>query len=279
MSALPTRALGKTGVSLSVLTFGSMRMLPARLSVAEGVALLSRLIDAGVTSLHVSSEYESFPHFAEIFRALRAERDLSALQVIAKAASPHFGEEAFDARQFEAKIDYYLETLGIDAVDVAQWLLRFDLKQPDARERILERDAEAVSRCAEQLRAVGKIRALVSFPYTEGVALRALALPECDGLALYVNPFEPELASLLDRAEAASKSVIAIRPLAAGRVAGDAAEDIALLKQVTGEDADDADSRVGAALRYALAHPAVVTTVVSLNSIAQADVALAATMR
>jgi aryl-alcohol dehydrogenase-like predicted oxidoreductase len=256
VSALPSRPLGKTGVALSVLTFGSMRMLPARLSVAEGVALLSRLIDGGVSCLHVSSEYESFPYFAEIFRGLRAERNVSRLRFIAKAASPHFGEDAFHAGRFEAKIDCYLQALGIDTVDVAQWLLRFDLAQPDRRVEIFERDAGRVSECVDRLRGAGKIRAMVSFPYDEEIALRALALPACDGLALYVNPFETELAHLLDRAEAAGKSVIAIRPLAAGRVTG--------------------DERVRAAFQYALAHPAVVTTVASLNSLAQAETALAA---
>jgi aryl-alcohol dehydrogenase-like predicted oxidoreductase len=241
---------------LSLLTFGSMRMLPARISVADGVALLSRLIDGGVNSLHVSSEYESFPYFAEVFHALRGEREVSGIRFVAKAASPHFGEDAFDARQFEAKIDSYLESLGIETVDVAQWLLRFDLKQPGRRVEIFERDAGHVTDCIVRLREAGKIRAMVSFPYDEEIALRALALPACDGLALYVNAFEPELAHLLDRAQAAGKSVIAIRPLAAGRVTG--------------------EGPVRAAFRYAVAHPAVVTTVASLNSRAQAETALAA---
>lgn len=274
MNALPRRLLGSTRVALSALTFGSMRMLPARLSVAEGVALLSRLMDGGLDSLHVSSEYESFGYFSEIFHALRAERDVRGLRFVAKVGSPHFGEDRFEDRQFETGIDFYLDALGIETVDVAQWLLRFDLRQPEARERIFERDAERVSACVDRLRRAGKIQAMVSFPYSEGIALRALALPACDGLALYVNPFERELAPLLDRAHLAGKSVIAIRPLAAGRVAGDAPEDVALIRDAGGGDMTCVAGRVRAAFQYALVHPAVVTVVASLNSIAQAETAL-----
>lgn len=274
MSTLPRRSLGATGISFSTLTFGSMRLMPERLSVREAVTLLAHLIDAGVDTMHVSSEYESFAYFAEVFRALRIERDVTTLRFIAKVGVPHFGEESFDPHRFRAKIDGYLDALSLERIDVVQWLLRYDLKQPEARAALFDRDADVVSRSVEALKRAGKIRSMVSFPYTDTIALRALDLPECDGLALYVNPLELDSVPLLDRAHAAGKNVLAIRPLAAGRMLTEAPSE-ALARAIEHEPTE----RVLAAFRYALAHPAVVTTVASLGSIPHADDAIRAVAR
>jgi aryl-alcohol dehydrogenase-like predicted oxidoreductase len=254
-----------------------MRMTPDRMDERSASDLLLGLIDGGVNVVHVSSEYDSFPLFAQVFRAVRAQRSGADISVIAKVAVPHFEDDAFDPGAFEAKVDAYLHALAIERLAVVQWLLRHDLAREDRRLAIYDRDAEVIGATIDRLQAAGKIASVVAFPYTRGIAERVLEAPWCDGLALYVNPLERQLDDLIDAAAKVGKHVLAIRPFAAGRALrpdeldGDDAQ---AFKEVQ-ERWPDADP-VERALRYALANPAVSTAVASVDTPAHAAAALAA---
>lgn len=220
-----------------------------RLDKAGDADEVARLIDhaagLGITSLHCSSEYETFPLFREAW-ARRGSR--APAQVIAKVGIPHFGEPRFSAARFREKVDFYLAELSLERIDVVQWLLRYDLSQEDARRRILDESAGEIAAVAADLKGSGKIGALVSFPYTLGVAQAVLKMDYCDGLALYVNPLEREMDPMLERAAALDKPVIAIRPFAAGRI----------FSETKLEPSD--------ALDHVFGFPAVVSAVVSASS-------------
>jgi len=238
-------------VRLSPITLGTMRLNNA--GGAEAAAgILSHAFGIGISSLHCSAEYETFGLLTEAWRIARASAPAD-IAFIAKVASPHFGEDRFSAAATRAKIDSYLMALGLEHLDVVQWLLRHDLKQEQTRIRIMAESAEEVAALAEDLKREGKIGMLVSFPYTPAVAAAALETAGIDGLALYVNPLEHEMDALLSGAEAAGKMVIALRPFAAGRTFSE-----------TNQSAGDA-------IAYALAQPAVVTTVASASSRAHLD--------
>jgi aryl-alcohol dehydrogenase-like predicted oxidoreductase len=232
------------GLRLSPLTFGSMGLKRAG-DVQAASRLLSRALDRGVTTFHVSQEYESWPLFVEAWTALGVKEHVN---FIAKVASPHFGETAFSPTVFQNKIETYCRALRIPRLDVVQWLLRLDLKQEERRLEAFERDGSTVGETVVALKDSGEIGCLVSFPYTRGIAQQALAAPWCSGLALYLNPLELEMVDLLDQAADAGKAVIAIRPFGAGRVLNE-----------TGWTAEQAIS-------FALAHPAVTTVVAGLSS-------------
>ena len=243
--------LASLDVELPRICFGTMRL--DRTGHADAAAaLLNYAFDAGITGVHCSSEYDSFPLFREAWARGRFPGKRKPA-VIAKIGVPHFGESAFSADAFRRKVDFYLRELGLERIDVIQWLLRFDLQQEEERLRILEEAREPLAELMEDLRASGKAAALVSFPYTDRVAERALDEPYCDGLALYVNPLEREMERHIRRAGEKGKAVVAIRPFAAGRLFA--------------ETTCSAD----AALAHVFAFPAVETAVVSASSRAHID--------
>ena len=208
------RAGGRLG--LSPICFGTMR-LDRTGRAAEAAALLREAHEGGVTSFHTSSEYETFPLFREAWT--QARRDgLTGARVIAKVASPHFNEPAFSAETFRAKVEAYLQGLGLERLDVVQWLLRFYLKQEPARLAILNDSAAEIGEVTDALKREGKIGHLVSFPYTASLAREVVEHSWCEGLALYINPLEREMDPEAERCAALGKSVVAIRPYAAGRL-------------------------------------------------------------
>jgi aryl-alcohol dehydrogenase-like predicted oxidoreductase len=215
-------------------------------------ALIEHALETGVTSFHCSSEYETYPLFCEAWRQVPSSARAGAT-IVAKVASPHFGENHFSAAAFRSKTEAYCEALSIERLGVVQWLLRHDLKQEEARLRILRESAEEVAATVAELKREGLIGAFVGFPYTPGVGAELLAAPHCDGLALYVNPLEREMDHLVTAAADARKSVLAIRPLAAGRLFAET--------QLTAADA----------LNHVFGFPAVATAVVSASSPAHLD--------
>ncbi|MDP3401391.1 MAG: aldo/keto reductase [Brevundimonas sp.] len=256
MTAAQRRA-SVAGISLSPLTFGSMRV--DRVGDADAVArLIEQALDLGVTTFHVSSEYATWPLFQDAWRTVRP--DPATTRIIAKVGVPHFGETRFDPQTFADKIDQYRAALNVDRIAVVQWLLRHDLKDEPARLAILDDQSADIADCVTGLKASGTIGAMVSFPYTRGIAERALDHAACDGLALYCNPLELEMTDLFDQAGDRGKAVVAIRPFAAGR----------LFTETTFTARD--------ALAVSLAHPAVATVVASVSSSARlneiADIAM-----
>ena len=203
-----TRSTGRLG--LSRICLGTMRIDRA----ADAAALLRQAREMGVSSFHCSSEYESFPLFREAWGRAR----LGDSKIVAKVAVPHFGEESFSAAAFRAKIDFYLAALGLERLDVVQWLLRYDLKQEEARLAILAECAQEMGDAVAALKREGKIGHLVSFPYTTSFAAAVLRHDWCEGLALYVNPLEREMDGQADRCAELGRAVVAIRPYAAGRL-------------------------------------------------------------
>ena len=256
---VPRRAFGDSDVGLSALAFGAMRMMAPKFDADSALALLLHLSDRGVTSFHVSHEYDSHPFVCEALAALRIARPKARVEVIAKIAAPHFDETDFSANAFRARIEALLQLLPIERVDVVQWMVRHTPNDDAPRLAILERRRGAAAEAAGRLKAEGKIGVLATFPYSEPFRRAALAEPFVDGLVDYLNPGELEAAASLDGLDERGQGFVALRPLFAGQVARD-------------------PGQVDAALRLPLLHPATVAMVVSLSDVRQADQAIAASM-
>jgi aryl-alcohol dehydrogenase-like predicted oxidoreductase len=213
---------------------------------ADATALLEQAFGLGFASLHCSSEYETFPLFRHAWLEARSSSSREPA-IIAKVACPHFGEERFSGQALREKIQRYLDELKLDRLAVVQWLLRFDLNRESERIRIFEESAEALAEAVAKLKSDGLIGAFVGFPYTPAIAERLMAADCVDGLALYVNPLEQEMDRFVEAAADRRKSVIAIRPFAAGRIFSETTMDV--------EDA----------LRHVFAFPAVSTAVISAS--------------
>jgi aryl-alcohol dehydrogenase-like predicted oxidoreductase len=237
------RPLGQSGVALSPITLGTMRLDRAE----DQAGLLAHAFQLGITSLHCSSEYETYSAFCDAFREVRSgSRD--DLAVIAKVAAPHFGENRFSPAQFRGKVHYYLDTLGIDRLDVVQWLLRYDLAQEEARGRIFDEAASELTNVISDLKAEGLIGACVGFPYSREIARRLVGAEFIDGLAVYVNALEHEMDDFVAAAAVSAKSTVAIRPFCAGAVFADAGLSYC------------------EALDYVFGLPGIATTIVSASS-------------
>jgi aryl-alcohol dehydrogenase-like predicted oxidoreductase len=254
---VPRRAFGRSGVELSALAFGTMRLMAPKFDADSALALLLHLSDRGVTSFHVSHEYESYAFVCDALAALQRARPAAPIELIAKLAAPHFDETGFSAERLRERIEALLQRLPAERVDVVQWMVRHTPNDDAPRLAILERDRLAVADAAERLKADGKIGAFAVFPYSEPFRRAALSDPLVDGLVDYLNPHELEAASWLDSVHAREQGFVAMRPLFAGRAASD-------------------PTSVDAALSFPLLHPATAAIVVSLSDVAQANQAIAA---
>jgi aryl-alcohol dehydrogenase-like predicted oxidoreductase len=255
--AVPRRAFGASGVDLSALALGTMRLTPPRFDAAGALTLLLHLADRGVTSFHVSHEYDSFDFVCEALAGLRRARPAAPIELIAKIAAPHFDETGFLAERFSARIEALLHRLPAERVDVVQWMVRLTPNDDAPRLAVLERDRVAVAETSLRLKAQGKIGAMAVFPYSEPFRRVALAEPFVDGLVDYLNPSELDAARSLDALHTRGQGFIALRPLFAGKLAQDRAA-------------------VDAALSFSLLHSATAAMVVSLSDLRQADQAIAA---
>lgn len=209
----PQSTLGRTGISLSRLIFGSMRLNEKSLSDSDWHNLLRRSYELGITTLHSSDEYESFPRFVKIVRELQDEG--LEFQHVIKLGEPHFGSNSFSAQQFNSRLESYCQALGVEQLDVVQWLWRGDLKDEASRLEGLAIYTDVVQQAVKAARTKGTIGALVCFPYTVSFAKEVLACDWCDGLTVYLNPLETEMQELLPSLSKEEKAAIAIRPLAA----------------------------------------------------------------
>ncbi len=252
---VPRRPFGGSDVTLSALALGTMRLSAPKFDATSALDLLLHLADHGVSSFHVSHEYDSHPFACEALAALRRARPAAPIELIAKLASPHFDETAFNAVRLREHVEGLLRDLPAGRVDVVQWMVRHTPNDDAPRLEILRRDRDAIAEAAERLTAEGKIGAFAMFPYSEPFRAAALAEPFVAGLVDYLNPRELQAAPWLGRLHASGQGFVAMRPLFAGAVA-----------------ADD----IGAALRFPLLHPATAAMVVSLSNRAQADQAIAA---
>jgi aryl-alcohol dehydrogenase-like predicted oxidoreductase len=257
MISAPRRSFGGSGVTLSALALGTMRMTPPKFDADSALDLLLHLSDHGVSSFHLSHEYESYGFVCAALAALRRARPAAPVELIAKLASPHFDETGFSAERLRERVEALLRQAPAQRVDVVQWMVRHTPNEDGPRLAILRRDREMIAEAADRLMAEGKIGAFATFPYSAPFRAAALHEPFIAGLVDYLNPRELEAAAWLDRLQARGQGFVAMRPLFAGALPRDPAS-------------------IAAALRFPLLHPATSAIVVSLSNRAQADQAIAA---
>jgi aryl-alcohol dehydrogenase-like predicted oxidoreductase len=280
------RELGRTGLSLSEVTFGSMRLDAGRMTEGEACALLVHLLDHGVTSFHCSPEYESHRFFCASLRRARRERPGVEVEIIAKVAAPHFEDARFSSELLEARVESLRDELGVERIAVLQWLLRTKPISDGPRLAMLRESRSEIEDALDTLVSTGRASVITSFPYSGLFAETVLELRSVRGLATYLNLVELETVALLDRMFARGQGLVALRPLAAGTLARSVKEQTALpgAPHFDREAVERAlaDAGVGPsaiahfALRFPLLHPAVASVVVSISSLAHADDVLGA---
>lgn len=201
---------------LSKIVLGTMRLDPERHSLDHWAHLFKQAHDLGVTRLHCSDEYESFPFLLQILEALRLEDPQIRFDFIVKLAEPSFDLNEFSERRFIEHLDRYRNHLHVDKIDTAQWMWRGDLNNDQDRVHGFRRQGAAVSQAAELAKRTGRLGSFFCFPYSPDFAASALDNGAIDGLAVYRNPQEAEYDDVMERCHDSGLSVLVIRPFSAG---------------------------------------------------------------
>src|SRR5918993_1569361 len=69
----PARRLGKTGVTVPLIGYGTAPLGKSNISRRHAVECLNHAIDSGITYLDTSPDYGSEPHLGEVMRSRRGE--------------------------------------------------------------------------------------------------------------------------------------------------------------------------------------------------------------
>lgn len=251
-----------------------MRLSADSVADSDPVAHLCLLHDAGIDTHHSSHEYDSHQLYLDSLKAARATG--RRFEHIVKLSEPSFDQNHFDGTRLTDLVDRELETLGVDSLASVQWLYRTpDAQDTEGRLAGLRRHAEEISAWAESQLSSGRIRNLSVFPYAMVFASSAAELGISNTPATYLNLAELESTVLLGRCD----GFIALRPLSGGRLVADSPEpdDLVDPRAAAAHLAPlSPTERAAAALRFPLLHPAVTTTVVSINSPGHLDSVLEA---
>ena len=268
------RRLGSQGPWLSEITYGTMRLTEG-IDGASAADYLCLLHDHGIDTHHSSHEYDSHERYLEALR--RARSTGRTFQHIVKLSEPSFDHERFDGDRLTKRLDAELTTLGVDEITSLQWLYRTpDSQNTEARVVGLRDQQDEIRSWIETQLRSGKVGNVSVFPYSVGFARAALEVGLSTTLATYLNLVELDYVSLLDEVD----GFIAIRPLAGGRLVspGDGAgsEGLSLASSRYLAGCRTGAERVGMAVRFSLLHPAVATSVISINSSSHLEAVLCA---
>lgn len=269
------REFGRSGIQLSPVIFGSMRLDPSKIELERAIELVSYLYSRGVDTFHSSHEYDTDAFFCRAIQQFRQQHPEAEIKHIVKIGVPHFGDSEFSSAKLIALVENRLRDLNTERIDLVQWLVRHQPNEDRYRLPILAACQQELQKTWSRLQQEGKVGALAAFPYSVPFAEAVLQLPSCWGLVTYLNYLELEMAPLLDVMAANGQGYVAIRPLGGGLITGDS--DLAAvpkqqrLQKIMAALNLRASELVKSAVRFPLLHPAVTSVMVSVSSIAHAE--------
>ena len=231
------------------LTLGTMRLLEVERSADDWVVFLDAVHDLGITTLHSSSEYESFSLLCSLLDRRAAREKPRQFRHIVKLAEPSFDDADFSAERLEEKILSYCSALATPVVHDIQWMWRSDLDDDSMRIEKFKSRLDSIGDAVQKLKTAGLIERFFCFPYSPAFGATALEQDAIDGLVVYRNIQETEYDGLIDRSHVLKKPCQIIRPFNAGNVA-------------------QADARpMSEHLDFALDKPAIESAILSSNKI------------
>jgi aryl-alcohol dehydrogenase-like predicted oxidoreductase len=272
------RTLGRTDVTLPQLCLGAMRFDPKRLSVADGARLLAEAHALGADAWHTSTEYDTHAHFCESLRAFRRDAPGAKLTHVSKIAAPHFEDAGFDPKVLRGRVEAQLRDLGVERLDVVQWLARSKPISDEKRLPELAAMSDALDAEVSALRREGKVGAWTAFPYSKPWAAAFAEHPVCDGLVTYLNLAELDYARDLDAMAAQGDGFVAIRPLMAGLLGRGSLDDAQKAKRaaITSALGVVDEALTDFALKFPLLHGDVASVMLSVTTLDHLREAVAA---
>ncbi len=228
---------------------GTMRLHEAGKSVDEWVEFFIAARRLGISTLHSSSEYESFPLLCRVLERVACLAPGVKFRHIVKLGEPHFDEMSFSAERLIRKVEQYKDRFGVVCIADVQWMWRHGIDNDPSRVEQFLCAAADISAAAESLKRNGSIERFLCFPYTPAFAAAALELEIVDGFVVYRNAKEVEYDGLLDRAGVLGKPCLVIRPFFGGQLLENGGVDPVFL------------------LRFALDKPSIEAAVVSCSKL------------
>ena len=209
------RRLAGTDLDVSVICDGPMLMAQSANDpeLSTHRAAMEAAIERGVNFIHSSYEYGVRWLMHQVLKAHPSRHDL--LHVI-KVPVPDWDDAGFDPAKFEARLDEALVDLCTDRIALVQWMWRCRPHEEPARLALLADIREAVTETAERMREKGKLAHMGCFPYFPDSAAMAMQDRSLRALIAYYNPFEVEMAPVIDDLERDGRGFLAIRPLYEG---------------------------------------------------------------
>jgi aryl-alcohol dehydrogenase-like predicted oxidoreductase len=302
------RTLGRTGLSVSVLTFGcgAVGGLMTRGTPADQERAVARALEAGINHFDTAPGYGDGASEENLGRVLKSLKPDVVVSTKVRLAA---GDRGRIADAVAASMEASLKRLGRDHVDLFQFHNTIAARGDGATFGVDEVLSEVVPALA-RLRQQGKTRFIGFTAIGETAALHRLigarvldsaqvpynALNPSAGAALPKDYPAQDYGGLLDRAKEADLGTIGIRVLAGGALAGneerhplglpvvepigsgatyaaDAARARRLMPMVS---EGHAASLTEMGIRFAIAHPALSTTEIGLATVAQLDDAIRA---
>jgi len=270
------REFGRSGIKLSPITFGSMRLDPQQIELDKALELISYLYKHGVNTFHSSHEYDTDAFFCGVLQKFRQQNPAAEIKHIAKIGVPHFGEGDFKSDRLITLVEDRLRDLNTERLDLVQWLVRHQPNEDRYRLPILSACESELEQTWSKLQQQGKVGALASFPYSFPFAEAVLQFPTCEGLVTYLNLMETEMTPLLEQMAERGQGYIAIRPLCGGILTRDCAKNIdasesgQIQKILTALNISPAEL-TKLAIQFPLLHPVVTSVMVSVSSIGHAQ--------
>ena len=288
---LPRRALGRTGVEVSLLGYGAMELRGAQYMDGPAIAdedagkLLGELLDAGVSLIDTSVDYgrseELIGRYAgarrdEYFLASKCGCPLSLPPGVMPMPDTH----DFSAANVRAGVEQSLTRLRTDHLDLVQVHL-----SPSTADMAAAGTVEAL----DQLRTEGKVRFLGMSGTLPHLADH-IGMGVFDVFQIPYSALQPEHDELISRAAAAGAGVL----VRGGTARGTASEDKSWTVQPlsssgpTAQDRwhaagldellDEGTSRHEFVLRFTLSHPGVSSAIVGTGNLEhlRGNVAIAA---
>jgi aryl-alcohol dehydrogenase-like predicted oxidoreductase len=255
MTGLPQRALGRTGLEVSVLGFGAMEVgAPGRVGDAEAGRLLNAVLDAGINFIDTSIDYGLSEEWIGRFIGHRRPEYLLASKCGCVPGSIT-RDHANTPENIRAGVEHSLRTLRTDCLDLVQ------LHQSLSR-RVIEESG--VLETLLRLRQEGKVR----FIGVSGVLPNLIEQIQMGAFATFQIPYsalQREHEALIYLASGLGAGII-IR----GAVGGGIGDDRAARDRWTAAHLDEllqGMSRHEFMLRFTLANPDLDTAIVGTRSI------------
>jgi aryl-alcohol dehydrogenase-like predicted oxidoreductase len=280
MSDLPTAVLGRTGATVTKLSFGAMELrgaLPGRsgreLSSEEAGALLNAVLDAGINLIDTSPDYgRSEALIGEHIAHRRSEYFLASKCGCPVNAAPGAGWPAhvYTRENVRAGVEQSLKRMKTDHLDLVQFHISPSRAELEANDSV----AELV-----ELRREGKIR-FIGMSGTLPNLTDHIAMGVFDAFQIPYSALEREHEQAIQAAADAGAGVIVRGGVAKGVPSG-ALEKLDYLSEASRQafvrrhdvwDAAGLDEVAAGAgrmefiLRFTLTHPAMTTTIVGTSN-------------